>query len=307
MLATLQTLLRTAAIGGAALTLWGCSVKRMAVNSLGDALASGSSSTFARDDDPELVRDATPFALKTIESLLDASPRHRGLLTAAASGFTQYGYAFVQQEADFTEADDLDRATQMRQRAKRLYLRAADYGLRGLEVDLPGFRDGLTADADAALARAGRKHVALLYWTGAAWAAALAVDITDPGLATRQSVIEKVMRRALALDEAFDQGALHDFFISWEAAHAGTGGSMAAARTHFARAVELAAGRRVGPFVTLAEAVSITENNRIEFEKLLNQALAVDVQRAPDQRLANIINQRRARWLLSRAEDLFVP
>ncbi len=303
---TLHSTLRAAALCGAALAMSGCSIKRMAINSLGNALAGGSSSTFARDEDPELVRDATPFALKTIEGLLEQSPRHLPLLTAAASGFTQYGYAFVQQEADFTEAKDLDAATAMRQRAKRLYLRAAEYGLRGLEVDLPGFRDRLATDPDAALAKVDKKHVELLYWTGAAWAAAFAVDITDSELSVRQSLIEKMMRRALALDEAFDQGALHDFFISWEAAHASTGGSMAEARKHFARAIEIGGGRRASPFVSLAESVSINENNRKEFEQLLNQALAIDITKAPDQKLANVISQRRARWLLGRADDLFV-
>ena len=306
MLAMFRSPLRAAAIGGVALALSGCSIKRMAINSLGDALASGSSSTFARDDDPELVRDATPFALKTIEALIEQSPRHQGLLTAAASGFTEYGYAFVQQEADFTEAKDLERATELRQRAKHLYLRAAEYGLRGLEVDVPGFRDKLAANPDAVLAKLGRKHVPLLYWTGAAWAAAFAIDINDSELSTKQTVIEKMMRRALVLDEGFDMGALHDFFISWEVAHASTGGSMTAARAHFARAVELSAGRRVAPFVSFAESVSINENNRKEFEKLLNEALAIDLSKAPDQKLANVINQRRARWLLRRADDLFV-
>ncbi|MHB8838713.1 MAG: TRAP transporter TatT component family protein [Gemmatimonadaceae bacterium] len=298
--------LRAAALAGMALTLSGCSIKRMAINSLGDALSSGSSSTFAKDDDPELVRDAIPFALKSIEALIDASPRHRGLLLAAASGFTQYGYAFIQQEADFTEAQDLDRATQMRQRAKRFYLRAAEYGLRGLEVDIPGFRDRLLNDADAALAKTTKQQVPLLYWTGAAWAAALAIDVNDEELAIRQTAIEKMMQRALVLDETFEQGALHDFFITWEAAHASAGGSVAKAREHFARATQLADGRRAAPYVGMAEAVSITENNRKEFEALLKQALAVDINKAPEQRLANVINQRRARWLLSRIDDLFV-
>lgn len=306
MPALLTPLLRTAALGGLALAVSGCSIKRMAINSLGDALASGSSSTFARDDDPELVRDAIPFALKTIEGLIDESPRHQGLLYAAVSGFTQYGYAFIQQEADFTEAQDLDKATQMRQRAKRLYLRAADYGLRGLELDVPGFRDRLLTDADAALARTQKKHVPLLYWTAAAWAAALAIDVNDAELAIRQTAMEKMMRRALALDEAYELGALHDVLGAWEAGHAAAGGSMPKAREHFARAMQLADGRRAAPYVSMAEAISISENNRKEFESLLNQALAIDVNKDPSQRLANIVSQRRARWLLGRIDDLFV-
>src|SRR5512139_2468375 len=78
-----------------ALTLPGCSIKKMAINTVGDALAE-SGSSFASDDDPELVAAAVPFGLKTIESLIVQSPRHKGLLLAACSGFTQYAYAFVQ-------------------------------------------------------------------------------------------------------------------------------------------------------------------------------------------------------------------
>src|SRR5258706_4083842 len=105
----------------------GCSVRRYAINKLGDALAD-TGTTFASDDDPELIRGALPFSLKLIESLLRESPRHRGLLLAAASGFTQYGYAFVQQEADEMEPRDLGEAGRLRTRARRIYLPAKNYG-----------------------------------------------------------------------------------------------------------------------------------------------------------------------------------
>src|SRR5512137_791915 len=111
----------------------GCSVKRVAVNKVGDALAGGGT-TFASDDDPELVKAAVPFSLKLMESLLNESPRHEGLLLAAASGFTQYAYAFVQEDADEMEDKDLAAAEELRGRARRLYLRAHNYGLRGLDV-----------------------------------------------------------------------------------------------------------------------------------------------------------------------------
>ena len=89
----------------------GCSsIQRLAVNKLGDTLAAGGT-TFAADDDPELVKAAVPFSLKLMESLLNESPKHRGLLFATASGFTQYAYAFVQQEAEEIEAENLTKAT----------------------------------------------------------------------------------------------------------------------------------------------------------------------------------------------------
>ena len=137
--------------------LAGCSLNRMAVNAVGNALAGGSS-TWATDDDPELVGEALPFALKTVESLLATSPEHRGLLLTAASGFTQYAYAYVACEADYVEGADLARATALRRRAVRLYLRARGHGLHGLEAAVPGFAAALRRDpaaAAAALRRGG--------------------------------------------------------------------------------------------------------------------------------------------------------
>ena len=304
-----EALKRSARVGGVlvlALALGGCSIKTMAVNTLGNALSEGTSG-FARDDDPELIRDAVPFALKTIETLIDSSPKHKGLLTAACSGFTQYGYAFIQQEADYVEAQDLDRATAMRTRAKKMYLRALDYGLRAFEVDDAGFRARLTKDPDAALAKTTKKQVPLLYWTAAAWGAAFSIDKADSSLSVNQNVIEALMRRALALDEGWEMGSLHDFFITWEGGRSSVGGSLDKAKEHFERAKALGKGQRVSPLVTYAEVVSVGAQNKKEFEALLNEALAIDVAKAaPEQKLANIIAQRRAKWLLARVDELFV-
>ena len=70
------------------LCLQGCSIKQVAISRLGDTLAEGSS-VYASDDDIELVGDALPFTLKTVEGLLVEVPEHKGLLLTAASGFTQ--------------------------------------------------------------------------------------------------------------------------------------------------------------------------------------------------------------------------
>jgi len=297
---------RTAAVLALALAPGGCSIKTMAVNTLGNALSEGTSG-FATDDDPELVRDAIPFALKTIETLIDASPTHKGLLTAACRGFTQYSYAFIQQEADYIEAQDLDRATAMRTRAKRMYLRALGYGLRAFEVDAPGFGERLRRDPGAALATTTKRQVPLLYWTADAWGAALSIDKADSSLSVNQNVIEQLMRRAIALDESWDMGALHDFFITWEGGRTSIGGSLDQAMRHFERAKALGRGQRVSPFVSYAEAVSVGAQHRQEFQALLNEALAIDAAAAaPEQRLANLIAQKRARWLLSRVDELFV-
>ena len=288
-----------------AAALCGCSIRKLAVNSLGNALARGGSS-YAKDDDPELIREAVPFGLKTIEALLEETPRHRGLLFAAASGFTQYGFAFIQQEADFVEARDLSLATALRDRARKHYRRALEYGLRGLEVDFPGFRGRLRSDPAAALAPVRKKHVPLLYWTANAWGAAIALSKDDSELTADQHLAEALMKRALELDEGYERGSVHDFFISYEGGRKSVGGSVAEARQHLQRALALSGGHRAWPLVNFAETVSVGAQDRKEFETLLRQALGVDPDAVPEVRVANLVAQKRARWLLGRADELFI-
>ncbi|MEJ2217844.1 MAG: TRAP transporter TatT component family protein [Gemmatimonadota bacterium] len=221
--------------------LSGCSIRGMAINAVADGL-SGSGATFASDDDPELVRDAVPFALKTYEALLEERPRHRGLLLAATRGFTQYAYAFVDTDALLLEDDDPATARVDRLRARKLYLRARDYGLRGLELDRPGITTALRQDPEAAVAGFDRKDVELLYWTGVAWGAAVADGMDDPELVADFPAVRALLTRALALDPDWDEGALHEAMISLESVPEAMGGSLIAqerARHLLARVDEL--------------------------------------------------------------------
>ena len=288
--------------------LSGCaSLKHTAVNRLGDALAAGGSG-FATDDDPELIKAAAPSSLKFIEGLLAESPDHRGLRLAAASGFTQYAYAFVQEEADELESTDIAGADVLRTRARRLYLRARDHGLHGLAAAHKDFAAGLRRDPRAAVRSCTTADVPLLYWTAVSWAAAIAIKKDRPDLVAELPQAEAMIDRALELDERFDHGAIHIFLITYEMARAdGAGDAAARARTHYDRALALGGGSEAGPMVAFAESVCLPQQDRAQFEKLLRAALALDPDAHPESRLVNLVMQRRARWLLSRTDDLFLP
>ena len=287
--------------------LAGCSFRKMAISKVGDALSSGGS-TFSSDDDPELVRAAVPFSLKLMESLLAEVPDHQGLLLATASGFTQYGYAFVQTDAEEIESDNLAKSRDMQARARRLYFRARDYGLRGLEVAHPGFGAQLKDNPKAAVAKMRKADVPRLYWTAVAWAAAVSLSKDNPDAVADLPKVEAMIDRALALDEPWDHGAIHGFLIAFDMGRAtGEGDPAMRAKKHFDRAVELSQGRQAGPYVSYAEAVCIPAEDRAQFEKLLKQALAINPDDDPPTRLVNLIMQRRARWLLSRTDKLFLP
>jgi len=287
--------------------LGGCSVSRFAVDRVGDALAGGGS-TYAADGDPELVAAALPFSLKLVESLLEKSPDHRGLLTTAASGFTQYAYAFVQLPAEQLEPVDLEVAWSEKARARRLFLRARDYGLRGLETRHEDLAKRLAGNPREAVAGADLEDVELLYWTAAAWGAAVGLAKDDPTLVGDLPSIQALADRALALDPSFGDGSLHTFMITWEMIRAdGEGSAVSRATAHFESAVGLSGGLAAGPYVTYAESVCRSLEDRECFREALEAALAVDPDDQPAWRLANVLMQRRARWLLENIDALILP
>jgi predicted anti-sigma-YlaC factor YlaD len=281
-----------------------CSVKKYAINQLGDALA-GAGTTFASDDDPELVRAAVPFSLKLIESLLVESPKNQGLLLAAARGFTEYSYAFVQEDADELEDTDRVRATALRARAARLYLRARNYGMRGLEGKHPGFAERLKADPKQAVKALKKSEVPMMYWTAISWGAALSAShdfMMLPEIPRFEALIDRVME----LDEGYDEGTVHTFLITYEMARLNPKGDRATnAKLHFDRAVALGGGHQAGPLVAYAENVLVPQKKKAEFQEMLRQALRMDLNASPENRELNLAEQRRARWLLSRTDKLF--
>ncbi len=278
-----------------------CSPKRAAISLLADGLASGDG-VMVTDDDPELVRAALPFGLKAYESLLVQVPEHQGLLEATAKAYTAYGY-LLQQRADMVDARDLTQARELRARAEMHYRRGRDYALRALEVGHPGLTEGLRNDPDDALASTTEADLSSLYWAGAAWAAAVSVAKDDMGLVGDLPLAGKLVGRVLALDETYDGGRAHEFFISYEGGR--PNGSAAQARVHYQRALTLSKGTRASVHLALAESVVLREQNLTEFRALIEAALAVDPDREPSLRLVNTIARQRAEWLRARLPDLF--
>ncbi len=280
----------------------GC-VKNLATSVVADAL-SGSGGVYGQDSDPELVRDAIPFALKTMEGVLVEQPEHTRLLTALAAGFVQYGYAFVEQEAHRIEDDDFDGAAALRARSAKLYGRALSYALRGLSVRHPGAKDRLRLRPDEILAEMQVEDVPLIYWTAASWGLVIGASNLDPESVANLPTVKKLTQRALELDPEWHDGTLYELVVSTEAAI--PGGSLETAENAYRTALKLSGGRRVGTHVSYAESVCVKTQKGPEFLAAINKALAIDVDAHVDDRLANVIMQRRARRLLARADDLFV-
>ena len=282
-----------------------CSLKQMAVNTVANTL-SETGTTFTSDEDVKLVGDAIPFALKLYETLLESTPRHQGLLLSTCSGFTQYSYAYVETEAEALPPSRRTEITEAQNRALRLYLRARGYCFRAMNVRF-GEKTGemLLQNPDTVVARAKAADIPLLYWTAAAWGAAIALGIDRPDLAIDLPIVRVLAERALALDEKWEKGTLHELFITLDSLPEELGGSRIRAREHFDKAVQMQGGLSPGPYVALATGVAVPTQDRAEFERLLKTALAIDPEKNPSSRLVTLIMQKRARVLLERIDEQF--
>jgi predicted anti-sigma-YlaC factor YlaD len=280
-----------------------CSPKKMGVSRMADALSS-TASAFTRDNDPEFVRQAAPSTLKMVEMMLDESPTHPGLLMTACSGFTQYAYAFLQADADVSDPTTQG-ARDLKARGAAMYDRARGYCLRAMEIRHPGAAKALQGDSKSLLASMSAPDVPALYWTGVSWGGALLLS-SNPLLRIGElGTVRALLTRALQLDEGWQGGTIHEAMIALESLPVLLGGSAARAREHFDRAVALSNGESAFAYVALATGVAQPAKNRAEFERLLRAAVAIDVSKRPSIRLANLIAQKRARYLLAQVDKLF--
>ena len=265
------------------------------------------SNVIVQDDDPELIRDALPFALKTYEALLASDPRNRNLFQVTASGFVNYANAFVHDEAKRIEILDFQRSQHLRRRATKLYLRGRNYALAGLAIDYPDFENQLRQDLQQVLDTLSQKDVPFLFWAAAGWAGAISANVNNMSLVAELPIAEAMMRRAYELDKDFDNGAIHEFFITYEGSRPeAMGGSSKRAIEHFDRVVSITGGKKASPYVSLASSVAVRNQDYKMFKDLLHKALAIDPNAVPEWRLVNILAQEKAQWLLDHSPELFL-
>lgn len=285
------------------LSLGGCSLKSRAVDTLAEVLGEAES-VYLSDEDPELIAEALPFNLKTMETLLETNPNHKGLLLTATKSFILYTYAFVEPGARELEYTEFEEAEAVRHRAARLYRRAYRYGIHGLSIEHPGIGARLSVNPEQAARELTLDDVPLTVWTAAALGGAISTTKDDPESTADIAVVGALLERALSLDEDYESGTIHEFLFAYEAGR--VAGDLEKARTHYERALALGPSKQPSIWLSWAESVCVAEQDRTEFLALVVRALEFDVDAHPENRLLNILAKRRARWLHDTVDDLFL-
>ncbi len=289
--------------------LGACSIEKLALRKAAGLLSGPSSGdVFSTDNDPDLVGQALPFAIKLYETLLASLPDHAGLRLRTGSLYIMYANAFVETPADTTPHDELAAKEYLLARAKNLYLRGRDMLFVSLEKRNPAIRAQLKERRyKEALAPFGLKDADLLYWTALGWLAAFSVDPFDMALGQTVPQTRAMIERVAELAPGYGRGALDSFYVGYYGSLPDyLGGDPAKAREHFARAQALAGQTDTSSLLALATTVCVKEQKAAEFKDLLGRVLAFDPESHPANRLVNTLNRRKARWLLDHIDDFFI-
>ena len=283
--------------------LVGCSIKQVAINSLLNSSGDSISAIYLSENDPELVRESLPTNIKLIELLIQQSPKNSGLLISACQVLTVYSYAFILKDAEFILDEDFTKSRILTQRGKKLLLRARQYAIDAIETKHEDFFSNFSNNHQKYLLDLDKDDLDKIYWLVASWALLISISQDDPKMLAELPKIGFLIDRGIKIDENYERGSFYDAKFIYEVARPDISDEIAI--QSYDKAIELADGSRASLYLSYAESISIKNQNKTEFLKLINQVLTYDIEKYPNQRLSNILAQERAQWLKSRMDLLF--
>lgn len=264
---------------------------RIVATAAGD-LADNLAHAIANNDDPATVEAGGPAYLLMLDGMIHSDPRNAALLVRAATLYSTYGAAFV---------DDPGRAA-------KLSARALDYAERALCVQDAadcGLRQTPFEDFEARLQRIGREEVPLFYALGSIWAGWIQAHREDLTAVAEIARVEAIMQRIVALEETYQAGGAHLYLGAFAIlVPPALGGRPETARRHFERAIALSGGKNLMAKVVYAQQYARMVYDRDLHDRLLAEVLAADPH-VPGMVLENTLAQERARTLMAEADDYF--
>ena len=305
------------------LLLSSCSIKQAAFNALANTLAPfppakiktagtiDAAAALTGEDDIRLVAEAFPVFLKTYEILHLSNPKHRGLAVMTGSLYIMYANAFVQTPADYIPETQFQRKHLEYLRAKKFYLRGAQYVMQSLDGAYPGFAQAMAQYTEemerTVLARCKTADAESLYWASCGILGAFALDPLDTAALAAVPGAAAMLERAAELDPTLNDGAIWETLAAfYAAAPEALGGGADKAAAAYQKALELSRGQRPSVYLLYAQSFCIPAQDSTGFDEALKKALAIDPETQPNNKLTITMSQEKARWLQRTKEDYFL-
>jgi hypothetical protein len=273
--------------------LTACSMDKFVIRQTGALLDYGVLALY-EETDLELAEHAMASNIKLLEGMVKGDPENENLLLLTTQALNGYALGFVEDEAP--------------ERAKALYLRAKDYGLRVLlEDDAFAKADSGSIEAyTAAVNDLDEEYIDALFWTGFAWAGWINLSIDDPRAMIDLTKVQILMQRVLDIDETYFHGAAHLFFGSiWGVKPKMLGGDPEKAKEHFDKNIEITKGNFLLSYVYYAKFYAAKVLDEDLFYSFVVKIEETPADALPGYQLLNMIAKSKVKYLRAFGEEWF--
>lgn len=255
---------------------------------LSDNLAKG----VTDNQDPELVADALPAYLVTMDGLIANWPHKTSLLRSGASLYSAYGSLFV---------TDPER--------QQLHTRKAlDYAQRAACEDHKHFCDLKSLSVptiEERLQKAKAKHVPSLYTLGTVWASYIQTHSENWEAVADLARVQTLLEKVVALDEGYEYGQANLYLAVLDSLlPAALGGQPERAKDYFEKAIGLSQDKNLYAKVLYAQHYARMAFDQDLHDTLLQEVLEAEAQ-APGLTLQNTFAKQEAKRLLAESGDYF--
>ena len=252
-------------------------------------------------DHPKIVSLYFEKRIKSLERKKSLSTEQKRLLLKTK---VEYGFGVLLEESDRTLDHDYNLGVKKSQEAYIVFSDAKKVGNSILIISYPKLDSWLSGETDLQFKI---NDVSDLYWLAAAYGGAIKSSRGNPFDVVNLPVVKKLLITAIALDPKWGKGALYSAMMSYTSSRPDLFGDalIDSVSSFYAKALIASDSLDASLFVSYAELIDKKFQDRDAFEQKLDIVLNMDVEKDKDFRLSNIIAQERAKWLLSKTDEIF--
>ena len=251
----------------------------------------------------EIVEFALPLSFESQKRKIQKNPNNQLFYLNAAKSRVQFAYGILIEKADRLMFEDYYKSREYYNESLELFMISKNYLLIALELRHIDFVDKMKNKKQIDF---DEKDIDYLYWLSGSMAGTIQASQGDPRYLVDLSNIKWLIENAYSINPDWENGSLHAAMMSvYLNDLSGNKNSEKLALEFFDKAEKAAQGLNASIYVTLAENYAVSKQDKKFFLELLEQAISIDLNKNKKLKQSNRLAQSRAKWLITRVDELF--
>jgi len=253
-------------------------------------------------EQPKLVSVYFERKIKKLENNRSRSIEHERLLIKTR---VEYGFGIIMEQADRLIDDNYLEGLNEYKKANIIFNEAKDSGMSIMSDRYPEFNTWLKKDAQIDFKK---EDVSDMYWLAASIGGAIGSSRGNPFELINLPYVGRLLNKCIQIDPEWNHGSLYSAMMSFTTTRSDLSETMLRDTVdhYFNKTISSSNGMDAGPYLTYAESIHKTFQERKDFVDKLNYVLEMDIIPNSDHELSNLIAKSRAKWLLTKTDEYFL-